>query len=132
MKIYIATKLANTEQYAEVRQLLMALGHQITYDWTVHGSVKDASLERLREVGHREEDGIRVADAVIGLLPGGRGTHWELGFASGQGKPIILLGDKKYFELGSDTTTFYHVDGVLRVHDMFQLRSALQMVGRAL
>lgn len=132
MKVYIATKLANTEQYDQVRSLLMELGHQITYDWTMHGSVKETSTERLREVGQREEKGIRDADVVVGLLPGGRGTHWELGFASGLKRPIILLGAPKFFTVGNETTTFYWVDGVMRVMDMEALRSALQMVERAL
>lgn len=133
MKVYIATKLANTEQYDQVRSLLMDLGHQITYDWTMHGSVKETSSERLREVGQREEKGIREAELVIGLLTGGRGTHWELGFASGLNKPIILLGDPEtHFAIGALTTTFYWVDGVMRVHDMISLRSAIQTVMRAL
>jgi nucleoside 2-deoxyribosyltransferase len=130
MKIYIATKLENTEQYAQVREVVLGQGHTITYDWTVHGSVKHTSLGELERVGMAEEAGVMDADVVIGLLPGGRGTHWELGQASGLQKPIVLLGTERHFGLGSETTSFYHVHGVLHVGDLKQLATVLQVLGR--
>jgi nucleoside 2-deoxyribosyltransferase len=37
-----------------------------------------------------EIDGIRNADVLIALLPGGFGTHVEIGAALAFGKPIII------------------------------------------
>jgi nucleoside 2-deoxyribosyltransferase len=43
------------------------------------------------------------------LLPGGNGTHLELGFAIASGKRIFLHSeDPTLFELGSQTNAFYH------------------------
>lgn len=71
----------------------MAAGHVITYDWTLHGSVQGQGEARLRQVATNELNGVRDADLVVVLLPGGRGTHAELGMANVLGKPVILFSD---------------------------------------
>ena len=50
MKYYIATSLSRVTAHHLVRDALKRFGHAICYDWTLHGSVKSVSLERLREV----------------------------------------------------------------------------------
>ena len=75
MKFYIASKLENAEQVSKVASVLKAAGHEHTYDWTKHGSVKGEGENRLREVMQNEFFGVRDADMVIILMPGGRGTH---------------------------------------------------------
>ena len=64
-----------------LRDSLQTMGHEISYDWTLHGSVKSVSKERLQQVAMLELDGILEADFVVVLLPGGNGTHLEFGFA---------------------------------------------------
>jgi hypothetical protein len=109
MKFYIATSLSRTVPHNTVRDALKLLGHEISYDWTLHGSVKSVSKERLREVALLELGGISEADCVIVLLPGGKGTHLELGFAIASGKKVFLHSeDPTVFELGPQTSAFYH------------------------
>ncbi len=92
-------------------------GHEILYDWTFHGSVKSVSKERLREVAVLELDGISKADFVVVLLPGGNGTHLELGFAIARGKRVFLHSeDPLAFELGPQTNAFYHHPDVTCLH----------------
>ena len=93
MKIYIASRLENYLQVQALRDALVAAGHVITYDWTLHGSVQGQGEARLREVAANELNGVRDADLVVVLLPGGRGTHAELGMANVLGKPVILFSD---------------------------------------
>jgi hypothetical protein len=50
----------------------------------VHGSVQRDGLERLGQVADAEAKGLFTANVMIVLLPGGRGTHTELGMAVGQ------------------------------------------------
>jgi hypothetical protein len=100
---------------------LTALGHEITYDWSVHGSVQKDGPERIREVAEAECNGVLQADLFVCLLPGGRGTHTELGIALGNKRHkhgvrmagqvggeirIVLVGD----DGGADERTccFYH------------------------
>lgn len=100
-----------------VRDALSICGHEITYDWTLHGSVKSVSKERLREVAALELDGVSKADFVVVLLPGGYGTHIELGFSIATGKKIFLhCEDPLVFELGPQTNVFYHHPDVTRLH----------------
>lgn len=109
MKFYIATSLSRTIAHHTVRDALNKWGHEISYDWTLHGSVKSVSKERLRDVAMFELNGVSEADFVIVLLPGGNGTHLELGFALAKEKRIFLhTEDSLLFELGPQTNAFYH------------------------
>lgn len=109
MKYYIATSLSRMMAHNVVRDALKILGHEISYDWTLHGSVKSVSKERLREAAILELSGISKADLVVVLLPGGKGNHLELGFAIASGKRIFLHSeDPTVFELGPQTSAFYH------------------------
>lgn len=92
MKFYIASRLENAEEVKRVANVLKAAGHEQTYDWTAHGSVEDEGEPRMAEVALAETNGVANADLVLVLLPGGRGTHTELGIAIGRGKAILLCG----------------------------------------
>ena len=103
--------------HRSVRDALALQGHEISYDWTLHGSVKSTSKERLQEVATLELEGVAKADFVVVLLPGGMGTHLELGFAIARGKRIFLHSeDPLLFELGPQTNAFYHHPDVTRLY----------------
>jgi hypothetical protein len=121
MKFYVATKLERAEDQKAIVTWLKNLGHEITYDWSVHGSVQSEGLDRIREVAMNESRGVLDADLVIVILPGGRGTHAELGMALadadrqherrgmtavGGEKRVVIIGD----DGGVDgrTCAFYH------------------------
>lgn len=117
MKYYIATSLLRADAHHIVRDALQNLGHELSYDWTSHGSVKSVSKERLREVATLELGGIAKSDFVVVLLPGGHGTHLELGFALAKGKKVFLhTEDPLLFELGPQTNAFYHHPDLIRIH----------------
>lgn len=121
MKFYIATRLERAEEQKTLAAVLTELGHSLTYDWAAHGSVQSEGPDRIREVAESEGNGVIMADLVIVMLPGGRGTHTELGMAiahslhknrvRGQNqvggyKRIVIIGD----DGGVDgrTCAFYH------------------------
>lgn len=117
MKFYIATSLSRAPAHNIVRDILKKCGHEISYDWTLHGSVKSVSKERLREVALLELDGVSEADFIMVLLPGGSGTHLELGFSIARGKRIFLhTEDPLTFELGPQTNAFYHHPDITHLH----------------
>lgn len=129
-RFYIATTLSRHAEHNVVRDLLQTAGHEITYDWTVHGSVKTEGAERLGEVGELELQGVRDADFVVVLLPGGRGTHAEVGAATILGKPTYIhTMDHGLFAFDSRTCAFYWTGTVFRslapllavfVHDVLE------------
>lgn len=115
MKIYIATMIERAVDHNVVRDVLVRAGHRITYDWTLHGSVRNEGVERITQVANAELQGVKDADVVIALLPGGRGTHAEIGAALALDKPVILHATQRnaaFFDLGEGTSAFYWHRGV--------------------
>lgn len=118
MKFYIATGLERADAHNLVRDYLVRLGHTITYDWTVHGSVQAEGIERIQQVALAEKQGVLDADVVVVLLPGGRGTHTELGMALASGKPVFMHGQDSasFLDDNGRTCAFYHDPLVFRCH----------------
>lgn len=116
MKYYIATRIARANEHNYVRNHLAKFGWELTYDWTEHGSVKNTNTRTLSDVAKKEVDGILEAQVVLVLLPGGFGTHTELGLAIAANKITIVHSiDKKLFEANDSTCAFYHHE---RVHQL--------------
>ncbi|MFD2045680.1 nucleoside 2-deoxyribosyltransferase [Ornithinibacillus salinisoli] len=112
MKFYIASGLSNKELVRYVSEKLIEKGYIHTYDWTQNNRATDE--ETLREIGELEKKAVAESDMLIVLLPGGKGTHTELGLALALNKPVYLYSSE---ELDiSTTTTFYFVEGVDRFH----------------
>ena len=96
MRVYIATTLENAEAHKALAQALAPYEVWVTYDWATHGSAKDGGPIRIREVALCETQGVLDADLVVVLLPGGLGTHTEMGMALAAGKPVVLVADPKH------------------------------------
>ena len=119
---YIASRLENAAAVRALVAQLTSWGWVQSYDWTAHGSVQAGGEARIREVALLETRGVLRADLVIVLLPGGRGTHTELGIALGSGKRVILVA---YFGEDLDekgrTCAFYLHSHVTIVRDAARL-----------
>ena len=64
------------------------------------------------------------ADAVILILPSGRSSHLEAGYAVGRGKKLFILGG---FERGEFETMYGFADGLYRFPlDLPDLLNALK------
>lgn len=108
MRVYIATKLSNATEHGQLARALEANGVGVTYDWTVHGSVQ-ASPSRFAEVAGLELGGVRAADALVLILPGGSGSHVELGAAMAWNIPVIIVGSEEAKRWGADyPSVFWH------------------------
>lgn len=109
MKYYIATSLKRMDAHKKVKLSMEPYSYELAYDWTTHGSVKSESIGRLQEVAIAEIEGLAQADFVIVLLPGGVGTHTELGYAIRSGCPVFVHCESgQHFSLGDQTCAFYH------------------------
>lgn len=127
MRFYISTAFDNKAQQREVAQALAALGPawRQTFDWTLCD--RTPTPEALTRVTGEEIAGVREADLVVLLLPGGRGTHVEMGVALGlveadrawrgsAPRVVVWSWDGSHFGTGSDETcAFYFAPGVERV-----------------
>ncbi len=108
--VYVASGLENAEQARAVAQRFVERGWRWTYDWTKHGSVQHLGPERIAQVAALEAGGVLVADIVVALLPGGRGTHAEIGIALGAGKPVLLVAQRAadFADASGRHCAFYH------------------------
>jgi hypothetical protein len=117
-----------------VKGMLDAAGWTHTYDWTVHGSVQKCGTERIAEVAKAETLGVMKADVVIVLLPGGRGTHVEIGLAlanlwacgsrpEDQDILICLYSPNPDEDFGTTgkTCAFYHYPNVQKFTDLDEM-----------
>lgn len=110
MNFYVASSLKNKDQVRSVASELKNVGWHHTYDWTQNGRAN--TLDVLGRIGKLEKEAIADSDVVLILLPGGNGTHIELGLAIAWGKRIFLYSsDEKVMNLGT-TSTFYHLPEV--------------------
>jgi nucleoside 2-deoxyribosyltransferase len=112
MRFYIASGFENKEKVRWVSRKLVEAGHTHTYDWTKNNR---ASTEgELRAIGVDERNAVLESDVVLVLLPGGKGTHTELGMAIGLKKNIYLFSSKRLDP--ATATTFYYLDGINHYH----------------
>ncbi len=114
MNYYIASSLENAPTVQKLAAKLNAQGWTQTYDWTTHGGVQGLNTEQMAEIAKNEIQGVRDADIVIVLLPGGRGTHVELGAAIAMNKLVFLYGKyERDFYRGGELCPFYKYPGVI-------------------
>lgn len=109
---YIASSLNNREQVRFVSNELVKRGYIHTYDWTTNKQVN--TLEKLREIGKKEKEGVKSSDFVVVLLPGGKGTHIELGMAIAFEKNVFLYSPDRSIDDPTNTSTFYHLPELVK------------------
>lgn len=112
MKFYIASSLNNKQQVTLLSNRLKEEGFTHTYDWTKNGRV--VSVEKLSKIGELERNGVMNSDFFILLLPGGLGSHTELGMAIAGGKRIYIYSETIEPFNPEKTTTFYHINGIYK------------------
>ncbi|AZV43872.1 nucleoside 2-deoxyribosyltransferase [Peribacillus asahii] len=110
MKFYIASSFKNIDKVRYVSKKLKDKGFIHTYDWTINKNI--TTLEELKEIGQEEKNAVMESDFVVIVLPGGKGTHIELGIALGQGKKIFLYSPDGAIDNFETTSTFYHLPDV--------------------
>ena len=89
MNVYIAAATTDFEIVREVATALQRAGHVQTFDWTRAEEVNGTQVRA--DLAEAEVEGVRRADLLVAIMPGGRGTHAEIGAALGLKKPILLV-----------------------------------------
>jgi nucleoside 2-deoxyribosyltransferase len=86
-RFYLATQKDSSEKAAPLLEGLKAQGWERTYAWSSQDNVSPGEYAKIAVL---ELAGVREADVLVVLLPGGFGTHVEIGAALALGKPVIL------------------------------------------
>lgn len=111
MKIYLASRYSRHDEMRGVRDVLHALGHEVTSRWIdCHTDVVgdytasftqeflNASPELSAPLGQHDVDDLMAADTVISFTcgTGGKGgRHVEFGIALATGKHLIVVGPRE-------------------------------------
>jgi nucleoside 2-deoxyribosyltransferase len=105
-RFYVSSRKDRSEHADALADALMAQGWKRTFVWTDLGN---ASPELHAATAEAELAGVREADVLVVLLPGGFGTHVEIGAALALGKKIILHSpDQKTLETPYPCVFHYH------------------------
>lgn len=114
MKFYIGSGFKNVELVNEFSKKLQNYGWKHTFNWTKYINEYE-TIEDLIKYSRLEQKGIEEADAVIIILPAGRGTHIELGMAIALNKKIYLYSSQKEeFDI-ENTVNFYQLPNINRI-----------------
>ncbi|WP_096187365.1 nucleoside 2-deoxyribosyltransferase [Evansella halocellulosilytica] len=109
-KFYVASSFTNFEIVRNVARQLMQKGFLHTYDWTANDRAD--TIEKLKKIGQEEKEAVRDSDFIVIILPGGKGTHIELGIALGLNKRIYLYSPNEEINDPSISSTFYQLPEV--------------------
>lgn len=94
---YVASRIENIGQVRIVQHALTAKGMCLLYDWTKHGSLATADETAIAHAVNEETLAAKNAKLLVVLLPGGRGTHCELGLAlGGAAEHVVLVGEADF------------------------------------
>lgn len=110
LNFYIASSFANIDSVRALSLSLKNDGYVQTYDWTQNERATLA--QQLKAIGEREKQAVHDADIFILLLPGGKGSHVELGLALASNTKIFIHSLPGY-EI--DPSTFYYLDTITSV-----------------
>src|SRR5260370_18430217 len=102
----LSARKDRSKQAEPLLEALKSHGWERTLTWTPQD---EGSTDGYGEIALKELDGVRDADVLIVLLPGGYGTHVEIGAALALGKQVILHApDRKILEAPYPCIFHYH------------------------
>jgi nucleoside 2-deoxyribosyltransferase len=126
---YLSTRKDRLHHAAPLLKALKASGWNQTFAWTDQTSSDAAAYA---EIAKAELGGVHEADVLIVLLPGGFGTHVEIGAALALGKPIIIHApDRKTLETPYPCVFHYHPLVTLLVSENVDINSVLASLRNA-
>lgn len=147
MKIYIASSWKNQKAVLALAEYLERYGFEVdafcratdqryAFHWSELVDDKDElanydAIEmladpRTQRAFKEDKKWLDWSDCVIMLMPCGRSSHLEAGYAKGQGKPLYIYGD---FAKGEFDVMYGFADGLFRREDIVKLADALTAGG---
>jgi nucleoside 2-deoxyribosyltransferase len=125
-RFYLSTQKDRNAEATPLLEALKEKGWERTFDWAKREETEYANLA-IAEIA-----GIQNADVVIVILPGGRGTHVEIGAALALGKPIILHApNSKVLESPYPCAFHYHPAVKIIVSERLDVAKVLTLLPEA-
>jgi nucleoside 2-deoxyribosyltransferase len=122
-RFYLSTRKDRSAQATALLAALNARGWERTLDWTEQNN---GGPDGYADAALAEIAAIRQAHVLIALLPGGYGTHVEIGAALALGKPVILHApDRKTLDTPYPCIFHYHPRVKLLVSEVLDVDDVL-------
>ena len=138
MNIYLASSWKNEVIIKDLASLIRLWGHKVdcfcddstgryVFHFSEVGDVKEIDAisflqdKRSQRAFHEDKKMIDWADVVIMVLPCGKSSHLEAGYAVGAGKGLFILGD---FPKGEFDVMYGFADKLVR--EPMELKKLLQ------
>jgi len=117
-QIYVASTLSNWERILFVCQQLEQCGITITYRWC---DWKQKTMEVAQKwdptIAEDELKGVWDANCILAVMPGERGSHFEMGAAYVLHKPIVICDDT---DGSARPVAFHKLPGIERYDNLPQ------------
>lgn len=148
MKIYIASSWKNQEAVLWLANSLENFGFEVdafcrstdkryAFHWSEmvddeielkqYDALSFLSDARVQRAFNEDKKWLDWADTVIMLMPCGRSSHLEGGYAKGSGKNLFLYGE---FRKGEFDVMYALADGLFRTEDFDKLVDRLKLNGK--
>ena len=122
-RFYLSTRKDRIAEAGVLLETLKRHGWKQTFDWA---SQDQEGPTEYKDIALAELAGVRSADVLIVLLPGGYGTHVEIGAALALGKPVVLHApDRKTLETPYPCIFHYHPSVTLLVSESIDVAAVL-------
>src|SRR5579864_3705034 len=122
-RFYLSTRKDRIAEAVVIMEGLRRHGWEQTFDWA---DQEQKGPKEYGDIALAELAGVRDADVLIVLLPGGFGTHVEIGAALALGKPVILHApDRKTLETPYPCVFHYHPGVKLLISEVLELPAVL-------
>src|ERR1039458_6758929 len=125
-RFYLSTRKDRNAEAGALLEALKANGWERTFDWANRGA---STASEYADLAVAEIAGIRDADVLIVLLPGGYGTHVEIGAALALAKPVVLhASNRKTLETRYPCAFHYHPAVKLFVSEQLDVGAVLASI----
>ena len=144
-KVYVASGLSNWKRARSICDKIKSLGAEITYDWSQWGEdifgegteINPDGIkpeDKLADIAIAEAKGVEDADVVLAVMPGGRGSHFEIALAWHARTPVVILTDG---EQAQRPTSFHLLPRIERINNeqeaidrTIEIARAFNLVGK--
>jgi nucleoside 2-deoxyribosyltransferase len=128
-RFYLSTRIDRNTHAIGLLDALKAQGWERTLDWSDQRSV---SPDEYSDIAVAEIAAVREADVLVVLLPGGYGTHVEIGVALALGKRVVLhTPDAKTLNTPYPCIFHYHPQVKLLVSEVLNVNEVLACMAQA-
>lgn len=128
--VYIASGMQNKATVQSLTRSLEINDVIVTYKWFKHG--RYAALGDRQRAAINEINGIDSAEIVLVLLPGGRGTHFELGYAIATNKKVLLHSlDGQWADNAGERCAFYSLPQIKVLPSLGNIIQVIQSLSKS-